>query len=387
MKSGIISYRDKEGNPLPFSDLKNRVLYIDEGHTVKEDTSTVVRNIFSIYREYLWDSYSINRFCSYPIYFAASEAIFYMPNFFKMKVIMDPSSFNHKLASAVTTNIDHYMGHSKLIQQKIPKFSYIYKGVLSTSIPYTFANWGSRLLIFTNLKRSYDSSLMQCLNYYLTAFVAGFVSSLVTTPLCKMYYSNHHLQSVGNINFTFRTIYDAIFIETRYSNPRKTFYQKLQIWYKHALVIALRGGFQSTILLGTFSFIGNRSTIQGTEKESETEVAEFITSDNPLLQKLKNLNTYASLLSDKADYYRATLKASLYVASFGAVSLSFFDLVFGILLKDSIIHKKNINLQALKQIKINNLVGKNLVILAIPNFMRYFALLWTCRLIEPDLFN
>ena len=338
----------------------------------------------SVYKQYLGHFLSLNRFGSYPFCLAVAESTFYMTNFFRMRVLMSPTSFNQKLAPSLVTNMDNYMGESKIFNQKIPKFQYIYKGALTTSIPYTVSNWGLRISFFRNLNFTRESVVEQCLLTYTAAFVSGVLGSFLTAPLYKLYLSNHHLQSLGKMDYKYKTIYDSVFVETKYANNKNNYKKKFGIWYRYSTAISLRGGVQSGIALGTFSFYSHLLKLRGVSEDESYQFVDFITSSNPLLDKLMNLNYYKDNTSDKKDEYRIILKSSFFAAFFTSIIMSGVDLYFTQILKDALINKnKKLNFRKqLTKLRRKNIVGKNIMFLLFANGLRYFSLLTTWNLLE-----
>jgi len=160
---------------------------------------------------------------------------------------MNPNNYNQKLAVAITDNMNSYVGHSKIIGNDIPKLSYLYKGFFTTAIPYTIANWGLRIAIFRLLNFNRESAIEKFGATCASSFIGGFIASFATTPLYKMYLSNHYLQSQGMKRFTYKSMYDGFFIETKYASNKNNFRNKFSIWYRYSTAIALRGGIQSLI--------------------------------------------------------------------------------------------------------------------------------------------
>mmetsp|Transcript_25544 Transcript_25544/g.22698 ORF Transcript_25544/g.22698 Transcript_25544/m.22698 type:complete len:235 (+) Transcript_25544:259-963(+) len=225
---------------------------------------------------------------------------------------MNPTSFNQKITEAIVTNMDTYMGESKMFGEKIPKINYVYSGFLTTCIPYTVANWGIRIAIFRKLNVARESTLEQAFVTYTSAFMAGMIGSFLTVPLYKLYISNHHLQSMGKNQSDFKTIYDSFFIETKFKSNKSSLKNKLSIWYRYSSEIALRGGFQSLIALGSYSFSVHLNTKSGNCTLDKDEYSKYITSTNPILDKLKSFGYFRSENSEKQSHYIIILKASIY---------------------------------------------------------------------------
>ena len=180
---------------------------------------------------------------------------------------------------------------------KIPQLRMVYKSMLSASIPYSLSNWGLRMFLHRNLKYLISQTgyagegMIQYLSFYLIAGVWGAISSFVTTPLLKILISAHYAQSLNNYKYKYATIYESIFIETKFKENKKSLFKRLQIFYRYSGLIALRGCIQSMIILGTFDSI---NLYTGKKDQVKEKPKQFVTSENPLLSRLKRLGLFKS---------------------------------------------------------------------------------------------
>ena len=105
-----------------------------------------------MYKDFLGNFIGTHRIGSYPLCIAIAETIFYLPNFFRMRVVMNPTSFNSAIVDSLKTNIEQYVGDSRVFPMKVPKLNYFYRGVMTTALPYTVTNWSIRIALFRKLQ-------------------------------------------------------------------------------------------------------------------------------------------------------------------------------------------------------------------------------------------
>lgn len=199
-----------------------------------------------------------------------------------------------------------------------------------------------------------------------------------------MHMSNHYLHSKQVANYDYKTIYDSVFIETKYAKPKKTLFQKLRIWYRYSGPIALRGGIQGAATLGTFASFRSRISARGINTESEDVLSDYITSENPVISKLKSTGFLKNILVDQADEYRIGLVATLYSSVFGSIIMTGVDFYFLQALKQGLVKKdKKLNLrQKIAKIRTKQVGVKSIAFLFTSNLMRFVPMIWAISLIE-----
>lgn len=163
---------------------------------VRDDTSTIIRNVVSISKDYAFKSINHYNFGSYPMCYAISEFIFYLPNFLRLRVYTKPTDFNGTIVDSLQSMADNLVRASKIFSKPIPSIRSFYKCFSTVSMPYTTINWGTRVGAYRFLnsniidKTKHEYSLYNIFCRFGSGGVAGAFSAFLTVPMLKLQLAN-----------------------------------------------------------------------------------------------------------------------------------------------------------------------------------------------------
>lgn len=318
-----------------------------------------------------------------------------------MKVYVKPTDFNSKLIESITSYMDLYVAESRILKVQIPKLTKVYEGMFTTALPYTVANWSIRIGVFRSLNRQIefanlpDNRYVSVLRNFLTGALAGAIGAFLTNPLLKLHIANHRLHSQGGVGSSYNSIYDSIFIENKFTENRNNIINRLRVLYRYSSIITLRGLVQGGLTMGAYHSLVQTELQKDKELEQEklekifASKVSFITSTNPLLEKLIRVGEFDDLYAKGRLMYSSILNTSIFTGMLAGVLMSRFDLAFHYLIKEALANKdKRLNFnKEYKKLKTQKIFGKNLRYLYIANSMRYAALFATWNSLENYLFN
>ena len=163
---------------------------------VRDDTSSIIRNAISISKDFSMNLISTYKIGSYPLCYAIADFLFYLPNFFKLRVCTKPTDFNASVVDSLTSMMDNLLRESRFFTRPIPSFKSVYKCFFTVSMPYTTLNWGVRVGAFrfinSNIidKTQNEYSLYNVFSRFIWGGIAGAIGSFITVPMLKLQLAN-----------------------------------------------------------------------------------------------------------------------------------------------------------------------------------------------------
>lgn len=64
--------------------------------------------------------------------------------------------------------------------------------------------------------------------------------------------SGHIAQSQNNVRYDYKTIYDAIFVETKFNENKNNVFKRMKILYRYSSLITFRGFLQGMLSVGMY---------------------------------------------------------------------------------------------------------------------------------------